>query len=89
VRHTQITIETVDGTTPSYETRPDEEAGGSILVIQRGLRGDLPYRRCRPPAVRGRLAIDVSAAFDHLERSGFAPTEIGVVGFCMGGSVTF
>jgi carboxymethylenebutenolidase len=35
------------------------------------------------------LAVDVAAAFDHLERSGLAPSKIGAVGFCMGGSVTF
>jgi carboxymethylenebutenolidase len=35
------------------------------------------------------LAIDVLAGFDHLEQTGFAPPRIGVVGFCMGGSVTF
>jgi carboxymethylenebutenolidase len=35
------------------------------------------------------LAVDVAAAFDHLEQSGLAPSHIGVVGFCMGGSVTF
>jgi carboxymethylenebutenolidase len=35
------------------------------------------------------LAVDVAAAFDHLERAGFARSRIGVVGFCMGGSVTF
>ncbi len=35
------------------------------------------------------LAIDVAAAFDHLEHTGFARPQIGVVGFCMGGSVTF
>ena len=35
------------------------------------------------------LAVDVGAAFDHLEQSGFAPARTGAVGFCMGGSVTF
>lgn len=35
------------------------------------------------------LAVDVAAGFDHLEGAGFAPARIGVVGFCMGGSVTF
>ena len=35
------------------------------------------------------LGVDVAAAFDHLEHTGFAPSQIGIVGFCMGGSVTF
>jgi carboxymethylenebutenolidase len=35
------------------------------------------------------LAVDVAAAFDHLERTGLARSQIGAVGFCMGGSVTF
>lgn len=35
------------------------------------------------------LTTDVTAAFDHLERQGFAPDRMGMVGFCMGGSVTF
>jgi carboxymethylenebutenolidase len=35
------------------------------------------------------LEVDLAAALDHLERSGFAAERAGVVGFCMGGSVTF
>lgn len=35
------------------------------------------------------LAVDLAAAFDHLEQAGFAQSQIGAVGFCMGGSVTF
>jgi carboxymethylenebutenolidase len=35
------------------------------------------------------LAVDVAAALDHLEHAGFPRSRIGVVGFCMGGSVTF
>lgn len=35
------------------------------------------------------LAADVAAAFDHIERSGFDMGQIGSVGFCMGGSVSF
>jgi carboxymethylenebutenolidase len=125
VSHTQITIETVDGTMPSYEARPNEEARGGILVIQEGfgvtscvedvarrlsevgwyaLAPAFFHRQGSPvlayddldsaKPIMGHLtgeglAVDVSAAFDHLGWSGFAPTQIGVVGFCMGGSVTF
>ena len=35
------------------------------------------------------VTADVVASFEHLEARGFAPSQIGVVGFCMGGSVTF
>jgi len=35
------------------------------------------------------LTVDVNAALDHLEARDFALPRIGVVGFCMGGSVTF
>jgi carboxymethylenebutenolidase len=35
------------------------------------------------------LEMDLTAALEHLEGLGFAPQRIGVVGFCMGGSVTF
>jgi carboxymethylenebutenolidase len=35
------------------------------------------------------LTVDVNAALDHFEARDFAPSRIGVVGFCMGGSVTF
>jgi len=35
------------------------------------------------------ITADVNAAFDHLEQAGFAPDRMGIVGFCMGGSVTF
>jgi carboxymethylenebutenolidase len=32
---------------------------------------------------------DIDAAIDYLEKAGFAPSRIGVVGFCMGGTVAF
>jgi carboxymethylenebutenolidase len=35
------------------------------------------------------IATDVDAALGHLGAAGFAPERIGMVGFCMGGSVTF
>jgi carboxymethylenebutenolidase len=35
------------------------------------------------------ITADVTAALDHLEAAGFTPSRTGVVGFCMGGSVTF
>ena len=35
------------------------------------------------------LTVDVNAALDHFESRDFALPRIGVVGFCMGGSVTF
>jgi carboxymethylenebutenolidase len=35
------------------------------------------------------LTVDVNASLDHLEARDFAPSRTGMVGFCMGGSVTF
>jgi carboxymethylenebutenolidase len=35
------------------------------------------------------LLVDVGAALDHLHAAGWADRQIGVVGFCMGGRVTF
>jgi len=35
------------------------------------------------------LRVDLDAGLAHLEALGHEPTSIGVVGFCMGGSVTF
>jgi carboxymethylenebutenolidase len=35
------------------------------------------------------ITADLTATFDHLESAGFASAHVGVVGFCMGGSVTF
>ncbi len=32
---------------------------------------------------------DIDAAIDYLEQAGFTPARIGVVGFCMGGTVAF
>lgn len=34
------------------------------------------------------LTTDLTATFDHLEAAGFPAARVGVVGFCMGGSVT-
>jgi carboxymethylenebutenolidase len=35
------------------------------------------------------ITTDLTAAFDHLEAAGFGAPQTGIVGFCMGGSVTF
>jgi carboxymethylenebutenolidase len=35
------------------------------------------------------ITTDLTAALDHLAAAGFAAPQSGVVGFCMGGSVTF
>jgi len=37
----------------------------------------------------GGIATDLAATFDHLEAAGFAPHRTGIVGFCMGGTVSF
>jgi carboxymethylenebutenolidase len=35
------------------------------------------------------IDMDLTSTFDHLEAGGFPSERIGVVGFCMGGNVTF
>jgi carboxymethylenebutenolidase len=35
------------------------------------------------------VLIDIDASIAHLESAGFDPAKIGVVGFCMGGTVSF
>jgi carboxymethylenebutenolidase len=35
------------------------------------------------------IDVDLNAAFDYLAGAGFAASQTGIVGFCMGGSVTF
>jgi carboxymethylenebutenolidase len=35
------------------------------------------------------ILVDVDAALDHLRAAGLADSQIGIVGFCMGGRVTF
>jgi carboxymethylenebutenolidase len=35
------------------------------------------------------LAANITSSFDYLDRNGFMRTQIGVVGFCMGGTVAF
>lgn len=35
------------------------------------------------------LLVDVDAALEHLRAAGFADQQIGIVGFCLGGRVTF
>src|ERR1700677_2078290 len=34
------------------------------------------------------LDVDLGAAFDHFAAAGFAPAQVGSVGFCMGGSIS-
>ncbi len=36
-----------------------------------------------------KILMDVDATIDHLRRAGFTDERIGIVGFCMGGRVTF
>ncbi len=45
----------------------------------------LPHMQALTPAG---LLDDLDAALAHLSRAGFSPSQVGVVGFCMGGSVT-
>ena len=35
------------------------------------------------------ITVDLTAAFAHIEAAGFPAARTGIVGFCMGGSVTF
>jgi len=35
------------------------------------------------------ITADLNGAFDYLEEAGFGAAQTGIVGFCMGGSVTF
>jgi carboxymethylenebutenolidase len=35
------------------------------------------------------ITADLAASFGHLESQGFSDSEMGIVGFCMGGSVSF
>lgn len=35
------------------------------------------------------ITVDLTAAFAHIEAAGFPAAQTGIVGFCMGGSVTF
>jgi carboxymethylenebutenolidase len=35
------------------------------------------------------VLVDVDATIEHLERQGFPPSRIGIVGFCFGGRVAF
>jgi carboxymethylenebutenolidase len=35
------------------------------------------------------LESDLDATLAYLDKAGFAPSKVGIVGFCMGGSVTF
>src|SRR4051812_16092639 len=38
---------------------------------------------------RAGIQADVAGAISHLERSGFGPDRIGLVGFCLGGTASF
>jgi carboxymethylenebutenolidase len=35
------------------------------------------------------ITVDLNGAFDYLTGAGFGESDLGIVGFCMGGSVTF
>ena len=52
---------------------------------------DSDFSEIRPvmgTLTREGLTLDLSAAFDHLETAGFSGTRSGIIGFCMGGSVS-
>lgn len=121
----QITIDTVDGPMPAFETSPDGDARGAVVVIQEAfgitshieqvarrlsdagwhaVAPALYHRQGAPVLAYGDLnsvgpmmsqlaaagiEMDIAATLDDLQRKGFAPAQTGIVGFCMGGSVSF
>jgi carboxymethylenebutenolidase len=123
--HENVTIETPDGSMPTYEASPDGTAKGAVIVVQEafgvtahieaiadrladaGWHAVAPafFHRQGSPViayddlasvmpVMGQLtaegiADDLIATFSYLEAAGFSAAQTGVVGFCMGGSVTF
>jgi carboxymethylenebutenolidase len=119
------TVTTADGAMDLYESLPDGQPLGAVVVIQEafgvnehiqdvtrrfaaaGYRavapalfhraggGTAPYTDFSKvmPLFKGvtddAILMDVDAALDHLRAAGFRDDRIGIVGFCMGGRVTF
>ena len=120
-----ITVETEDGPMPTYESTPEGQSLGAVVVVQeafgitshiesitvrladagwRALAPALFHRQGSPVfgyddfsavgPVMGQLSAagitaDVHAALDFLAADGVAPGATGIVGFCMGGAVSF
>ena len=120
-----ITVETEDGPMPTYESTPEGQSRGAVVVVQeafgitshiesitvrladagwRALAPALFHRQGSPVfgyddfsavgPVMGQLSAegitaDVHAALDFLAADGVAPGATGIVGFCMGGAVSF
>jgi carboxymethylenebutenolidase len=93
-----IVVQEAFGLTPHLEdvTRRFAAAGWHALAPALFHREGAPVfayedlERVRPLLGRltaAGLGADVGAALEHLRAAGFAPTRVGVVGFCMGGAV--
>lgn len=121
----EIAIPTDDGPMPAFESSPDGEPRGAVVVVQEafGVTGHIEdiarrlsevgwlavapalFHRQGAPVLgydefdrvmpimgqlsAGGIATDLAATFDHLESAGLAPHRTGIVGFCMGGTVSF
>jgi carboxymethylenebutenolidase len=59
---------------------------GSPVLAYDDLNAVMPVMTQLNPAG---ITSDLLASFAHLEGAGFAASQTGIVGFCMGGSVTF
>ena len=58
-------------------------SGGPVIAYE-DMQSVIPHVMALNPED---LIADLDAALKHLEGAGFGPAQIGVVGFCMGGSV--
>jgi carboxymethylenebutenolidase len=126
MRTTSVTLDTQHGAMRAYESVPDGQPRGGLVVIQEAFgvndhiedvtrRGaDAGYHSVAPDlfhrsgggtvpygqfdkviekfqGIEGddAVLVDVDAALDHLRAAGFGDKQIGIVGFCFGGRITF
>src|SRR5579883_1025635 len=94
-----LTIDTDDGPMPAYEASTKGEPRGGIVVIQEAFGvtshiedvarrlADAGWHAVAPSLFhrQGSPVFD----YDDLASIGFGPSRTGIVGFCMGGTVTF
>jgi carboxymethylenebutenolidase len=95
-----VVVHEAFGVNPYIERVARQVAGSGYVAVapnlfHRTTAGCIPYgdHALVLPHIDGvsdeRLLMDIDATFVHLARAGWQPESVGMVGFCIGGRITF